>query len=169
MSGHRVFLGLGSNLGCRESNLYLAVRRLEESGIRLVRASSIYETEPFGRTDQPLFLNTVVEVRTDLEPEELLKAVKAIENLLGRRPGPRWGPRSIDIDILLYDDLRLQSKELVIPHRGLSERAFVLVPLQEIAPEVNIGKGLDVESALNRLGGTKGIRKYSPWRDDHGR
>jgi 2-amino-4-hydroxy-6-hydroxymethyldihydropteridine diphosphokinase len=104
--------------------------------IVLRRLSSLYVTKPWGRTDQGDFVNAVAEVETHLGPRELLSRVKAIEDRLGRRPGPRWGPREIDIDILLYGNEVVKEDDLVIPHPCLCERAFVLVPLAELAPDL---------------------------------
>jgi 2-amino-4-hydroxy-6-hydroxymethyldihydropteridine diphosphokinase len=129
------YLGLGSNLGERLWNLVQAVAALDEvPGIRVTRVSSFRETPPFGVQDQPEFLNGAVEIETELEPPALLAAVKEIETKLGRVPSYRWGPRLIDIDILLYDRLRWESPELTIPHPGLLERPFVMEPLAELAP-----------------------------------
>lgn len=131
-----VYLGLGSNLGDRQRNLEWAVELLEETPrVRVTRVSSFRVTTPFGVEEQPEFFNAVAEIDTDLDPPALLAAVKAIEARMGRAPTYRWGPRLIDIDILLYDDLRWQSPELTIPHPGLLERPFVREPLAELAPE----------------------------------
>lgn len=137
MTNERVFLGLGTNLGDREENLRSALNRIAgQPGNRVVAVSSFRETEPWGVTDQPRFLNAAAEIRTALEPAELLAAVKRIENELGRVPTFQWGPRVIDIDLLLFGDRRLQSDELTLPHPHLLDRAFVWEPLAEIAPEV---------------------------------
>ena len=130
----RVFLGLGGNLGDPEANLVEAAERLERKGLRIVRASSVYKTEPVGMIDQPWFFNQVLEIETEMSPVRLLRAVKSIERALGRKPGPRNGPRPIDIDILLAGDIVLKTAELEIPHARMTERKFVLVPLAEIAP-----------------------------------
>ncbi len=131
---HLACLSLGSNLGDRLANLAAARSALAEIG-QPGAASSIYETEPWGYTDQPDFLNQVVFLSTTLSPEELLTAVKEIETRLGRQPTFRYGPRSMDIDILFYDDLVLNSAGLIIPHPRLASRAFVLAPLLELAPD----------------------------------
>jgi 2-amino-4-hydroxy-6-hydroxymethyldihydropteridine diphosphokinase len=128
-----VYLGLGANLGNRARNIYRALRLLGPY-VRLGRISSLYETAPVGLTDQPWFLNLVCAGETDLSPEALLKLAKTIEGDMGRKQGVRFGPRPIDIDILLYDDLVLSTPRLVIPHPRLHERAFVLIPLSEVAP-----------------------------------
>jgi 2-amino-4-hydroxy-6-hydroxymethyldihydropteridine diphosphokinase len=130
------YLGLGSNLGDRRRNLEQAVERLTDTPrIRVLRVSSFRETEPFGVQDQPLFLNGVAEIETDLQPPALLAAVKQIERDMGRVATYRWGPRLIDIDILLYDRIRWESAELTIPHPGLLARSFATEPLGELAPE----------------------------------
>ncbi|MCB9134742.1 MAG: 2-amino-4-hydroxy-6-hydroxymethyldihydropteridine diphosphokinase [Anaerolineales bacterium] len=129
-----IFLSLGTNLGDREANLRSAIAALAPA-VRVTRASSVYETAPWGFTDQPSFLNMVVAGETDLPPLELLTFLKTLETKLGRTPTFRYGPRLIDVDILFYDDLTLQTPELVIPHPKLHERAFVLVPLADVAAE----------------------------------
>ncbi len=128
-----VYLGLGSNLGDRDALLRAAVERLA-SAVRVTRVSSIWDTAPLLVTDQPRFHNAVVEGLTRLDPFALLSAIKRIERALGRTPGPRYGPRPVDIDILLYDNLTLDTPELTIPHAQLASRAFALAPLAEIAP-----------------------------------
>ena len=129
---HRVFLGLGSNLGDRQANLFRAMKLLEpEIGIESV--SSIYKTEPWGVQEQPYFLNCAVAANTSLTPYELLVKLKSIEKKMGRQPTFRYGPRLVDIDLLLYDELIMSTDELTIPHPRMLERAFVLVPLAEIA------------------------------------
>src|SRR5262245_52834992 len=128
-----VYLGLGSNLGDRDAHLRRAISRLTEL-LYIARVSSVYETEPLLVKDQPLFHNLACAGNTTLDPFSLLHALKRIESDLGRVPGQRYGPRVIDIDILLLDDLVLTSPELTIPHPAMLERAFVLIPLAEIAP-----------------------------------
>jgi 2-amino-4-hydroxy-6-hydroxymethyldihydropteridine diphosphokinase len=127
------YLGLGSNLGDRDARLRAAISKLA-AFVQVERVSSVYETEPLLVADQPLFHNLACVGKTTLDPFSLLRALKRIESDLGRVPGPRYGPRVIDIDILLLDDLVLDTPELTIPHPGMLERAFVLTPLAEIAP-----------------------------------
>ena len=130
------YLGLGANLDDQEANLGRALDLLSaESGLRLLRCSRIYETEPWGLADQPRFLNSVVEVATTLAPERLLEVCKDVEQEMGRQPGIRWGPRLIDVDILLYGNQVVQLPHLEIPHPRLHLRAFALVPLAELEPD----------------------------------
>ena len=137
MSVYTVFLGLGSNVGERQQFLQSALKELKSlQPVKVIWASSVYETEPIGRTDQPAFLNTVVEIETGLLPAALQKETQEIERRVGRTPGEKWGPREIDIDILLYDGLVHDKDGLTIPHRGLEKRKFVLIPLKEIAPDI---------------------------------
>ena len=131
----QVYIGLGSNLGDRVEFLEKAAHALAPAVIPL-RSSSIYQTPPWGYAEQPSFLNQVIQAQTDLKPEDLLKKLKQIEKDLGRVEIFRYGPRCIDLDILLYDDLVYQSDTLVVPHPQLAGRAFVLVPLNEIAPNL---------------------------------
>jgi 2-amino-4-hydroxy-6-hydroxymethyldihydropteridine diphosphokinase len=129
---HRIFLALGSNLGDRLVNLERAIDKLEPQ-VHITDVSSVYETEPWGVLDQPRFLNCVIAGKTSLTPEELLGKLKSIETDMGRQPGIRYGPRLIDLDILLYGDLVLTTDQLTIPHPRMLERSFVLIPLAEIA------------------------------------
>jgi 2-amino-4-hydroxy-6-hydroxymethyldihydropteridine diphosphokinase len=130
-----VFIGIGSNLGNREQYCTSAIKLLIESGLKVTKMSRKFETEPWGVENQPRFINMVVKAETVLEPLKLLAILKDIEFRLGRKPDIRWGPRTIDLDILLYDDLVLNTPELNIPHTGMEKRSFVLLPLAEIAPE----------------------------------
>ena len=127
------YIGLGANLGDRAATLREAVRRLEELG-QVSAVSSLYETEPVGYGEQPPFLNAVATLETPLAPEEILAGLLAIERALGRRRSFRNAPRTIDLDLLLVDDLMRETPELSLPHPRMHERAFVLVPLAEIAP-----------------------------------
>jgi len=133
----KIYLSLGSNLGDRELMLQSALDRLNAADLRILRVSSVYETEPIGFKEQPLFLNLVAEGETDLFPLMLLGRIQKVELLLGRkRSGPPNGPRSIDIDILLYGRATVHSARLDIPHPRLHERRFVLGPLVELAPDL---------------------------------
>lgn len=129
-----IFLGLGSNLGDRLHYLEEAFRLLEERGVRVVKKSSVHETEPMGEgtEGQNLYLNMVVEVDTDFSPEDLLRVCLDVENQLGRVREKRWGPRTIDIDVLTYRDKVIDSEFLTLPHPRMHERDFVLIPLREI-------------------------------------
>ncbi|MSQ28525.1 MAG: 2-amino-4-hydroxy-6-hydroxymethyldihydropteridine diphosphokinase [Dehalococcoidia bacterium] len=129
------YLGLGSNLGDRRAKLRDAVQELRWAGT-VRQTSSLYETEPIGFSQQPRFLNAVCAVETGLSPHALLRCLKRIERRLGRRPARQFGPRCIDIDILLYGDQTVRTRGLMIPHSRLGERAFVLVPLRELIPEL---------------------------------
>jgi 2-amino-4-hydroxy-6-hydroxymethyldihydropteridine diphosphokinase len=130
-----VYLGLGSNMGDRQKNLDKALDLLSQR-LQVEKVSSVYETEPIGNVNQPRFLNMVCQAFTRLAPVELLAVAKGIELKLGRAPGKSNAPRPIDIDILFYGDLVIETPELVIPHPRLTERAFVLIPLAEIAPDL---------------------------------
>jgi len=131
-----VFLSLGSNIGEREAQLRDAIRRLEAAGVQMIRESSVYETEPQDLHDQPWFLNLVLEVETRLSPIQLLTAIQAIEESMGRKRDVPKGPRSIDIDILLYGVAIVETEDLQIPHPRLAQRRFVLEPLAELAPDL---------------------------------
>jgi len=162
-SGASVFLALGTNLGEREVNLAQALEELS-SLIIISKVSSIYETPPWGVTDQPAFLNQVLAAETSLNPLELLKAVKDIEAQMGRVASVRYGPRLIDIDILLYGDTVLDTTALTLPHPRMRERAFVLVPLLEIAPDLVLpGSGERLTDLLAGLD-QSGIHK---WEERH--
>lgn len=128
----RCFLGLGANLGDRDANLQAAVDGLRARGVRALRSSSVYETEPVGGPPQPPYRNAVVEVETDLSPHALLDVCQAVEAALGRVRDERWGPRTIDIDLLDCEDLRVDDDRLTLPHPRMGERAFVLVPLADL-------------------------------------
>jgi 2-amino-4-hydroxy-6-hydroxymethyldihydropteridine diphosphokinase len=128
----RVYLGLGSNLGSRVRNLSAARRRLRQKGVRIVRQSHVLETEPWGVLDQPRFLNQVVEGDWEGTPRQLLKAIKEVEREGGRTRTRRWGPRVIDVDILLFGDQHIRVPGLTIPHPRIAERPFVLQSLDEL-------------------------------------
>ena len=148
----RAFLGLGSNLGDKEANIRESLERLSHHpGVRVEKVSSLYETAPVGFTDQPDFLNAAAEIETNLEPMDLLCITSDIEKKMGRVRNFRWGPRVIDIDVLLYDDVLLDTPELVIPHPRMYERAFVMVPLAEIAPDLKLPGGRTPAEVLESL------------------
>jgi 2-amino-4-hydroxy-6-hydroxymethyldihydropteridine diphosphokinase len=161
-----VFLGLGSNLGNRQKNLDMALDLLSQR-MYIKKVSSVYETDPVGNTEQPRFLNLVCQVNTMLAPKELLTLAKGIELKLGRVPAKtKNAPRLIDIDILLYGDKIMKLKKLTIPHPRLVERAFVLVPLAEIAPDaVHPVSGKTARELLNEVTEKQGVFK---WGDDSG-
>lgn len=141
----RYFLSLGSNLGDKRKNLAQALNLLRRHGVRILRASAIYRSEPVGNSDQPWFYNQAVEIRTALRPESVLKTIKKIEAQLGRTQTVLNGPRLIDIDVLLAENSIIRSDHLVIPHPRLEKRNFVLIPLEEIAPEAfhpTLGKSI---------------------------
>jgi dihydroneopterin aldolase/2-amino-4-hydroxy-6-hydroxymethyldihydropteridine diphosphokinase len=131
-----VYIGIGSNLGNREKNCFRAIELLEKKGITVKKRSSLYETKPWGLIDQPLYLNMAIEIETDLNPVQLLEVLKNIEKEVGREKSYQWGPRILDLDILLFDDVVVQVENLEIPHPLMHERYFVLKPLCEIAPGV---------------------------------
>src|SRR3990172_892228 len=129
----RAYIALGANLGDRHGNLIAAIDRLRQH-VTLIDLSAVYETEPWGIVDQPRFLNAACAVETDLPPRDVLALLKSIEADLGRQPSVRYGPPTIDLDLLLYGDAVVDDPDLGVPHPRLAERAFVLVPLAEIAP-----------------------------------
>lgn len=141
----KVYLSLGTNEGNRKENLEKALSYLDSvPAIDVLSVSSIYETEPWGMLEQQLFLNLVTLIDTALDPESLLDTCQEIENRIGRQRFVHWGPRIIDIDILLYDDLTVQNETLTIPHPYIEKREFVLAPLREIAPELILPSGRSV-------------------------
>lgn len=149
---HRIYLLLGSNLGDRHKNIDNAINELKACGIIISRKSSLYNTAPWGYTEQPEFLNQAVEGFTSLEPFELLEEIKKIEKKMGRIDIVRYGPRIIDIDIIFYDDLILKTDKLIIPHPLMHKRLFVLKPLNEIAPDfIHPELKLSVKNLLEKL------------------
>jgi 2-amino-4-hydroxy-6-hydroxymethyldihydropteridine diphosphokinase len=158
----RVFLSLGSNLGDRAATLERALRELEASGeVRILRRSSLYATAPVDRTDQPQFYNLAVEVETSLAPETLLDRCQDVERRLGRVRAERWGPRTVDVDILLYDRQTVSTERLIVPHPELLRRRFVLEPLLEIAPEAVLPDGTPVAPHRARVA-DQSVRRLSP-------
>lgn len=155
-----VYLGLGSNLGDRHQNLEKALDYLAQR-LRIGKKSSVYQTEPVGNTHQPDFLNMVLEVKTMLRPDDLLVLTQGIERKMGRQPGRKNSPRPIDIDILFYDDQVIEGDQLTIPHPHIKERAFVLVPLTEIAPGLKhpvLNKS--IKQLLDELGTVHGVVRW---------
>jgi 2-amino-4-hydroxy-6-hydroxymethyldihydropteridine diphosphokinase len=154
------YLGLGSNLGEREENLCQALALLSTK-MNLEEVSSVYETEPVGYKEQPLFLNLVCRIATNLPPDELFHVAKDVETSMGRIPSFPNAPRIIDIDILFYEDRIMSTQDLIIPHPRLQGRAFVLIPLAEVAPDlVHPELGKSITQLANAVKGRKGVRKY---------
>jgi GTP cyclohydrolase-4 len=160
VKGVEIYLALGSNLGDRMSNLASAVEHLSQK-VNIKKVSTVYETEPVYYKERPLYLNAVLSAVTELEPSDLLRFVKSIESDLGRQPSFRNAPRTIDIDILFYGDQVAETAELIIPHPRIAERAFVLVPLAEIAPRlVHPLLQKRVSELLAMVKGIDGVRKF---------
>lgn len=156
----KVYLGLGSNIGDKKDYLERAIKLLtEHERIQMIKSSSYYETEPIGYTEQDLFLNIVIEIDTLLEPYDLLAYCNKIEEKLNRQRVVRWGPRTIDIDILLYDQHTSDEEQLMLPHPRMCERAFVMIPLYEIAKDIHIN-GVHIENLMQHLD-TKGIKRIA--------
>ena len=162
---HRVFIGLGSNLGDRKANIIEAQERINGlPGTRIVKASSLYESEPHGNA-RTWFVNSVVELATELEPSELLSKLRAIEKAMGRKrvKGRRWGSRIIDLDILLYDQQVIAKRNLKVPHPRMHERRFVLAPLSELAPQFTHPQlGMSISEALGAVQDAKKVTLLRP-------
>jgi 2-amino-4-hydroxy-6-hydroxymethyldihydropteridine diphosphokinase len=159
----RALIGVGSNVGERLEFLQRAVKSLRETvGIEVIQLSSVYETEPVGPTDQPWFLNAVAAVDTSLSPVTLLDQTQAIERALGRETTYRWGPRTIDLDILLYGNIQVRTATLVIPHAELCQRAFVMIPLLELDPRLVLPDGTVVSTCLSALTPPQQVRLFAP-------
>ena len=150
----RGYLGLGSNIGDRRAHLQAAVDALPAHGVNVLASSSVYETEPVGLVlDQRTFFNACVRIETSLGPEELLDACKAVEQSVGRRAGGvRHGPREIDVDVLLLDEVTYSSQRLTLPHAEVTSRRFVLVPLLELDPALTLPDGRRLDAAISSLG-----------------
>ena len=159
---HKSYLGLGTNLGEREENLRRAVKLLKSfPELEVIKVSSIYETEPWGYEEQNDFLNLCLELETTLSAQQLLEKCQAVEDKMGRKREKRWGPRLIDVDILLYDDLELETSDLIVPHPRMQERAFVLIPLQELKPDLMV-QGNTIADCLEKIS-TAGVNYYSDY------
>lgn len=157
-----IYLSLGSNLGDREGNLRAAIALLGAAGVHVLRVSSVYETEPLEVRDQPWFLNLVVEAETELFPKQLLARIQKIELELGRARVRPKGPRTIDIDILLYGESLIETGELTVPHPRLAERRFVLEPLAELAPELRHPASRRTVRELLAATAGQTVRKFTP-------
>ena len=156
------YLGLGSNLGLREDNLLRAIDLLRPL-VRVHCSSSVYQTAPWGYVEQPIFLNCVLEVTSTLAPHRLLDSVIGLEREMGRQRGARYGPRLIDVDILLYGNLNLDHSDLQIPHPRMHMRAFVLVPLAELAPNLNHpALNCSIAALAQRVNGKEGVTIWGP-------
>ena len=156
------YVALGTNLGDRLEQLRAAVRLLAETdGVDVVRSSRVFETEPVG-PPQPAYLNAVIEVRTTLAPRELLEAAQAVENSLGRERAERWGPRTIDVDILTFDDRTVEEPDLEIPHPRMHERGFVLVPLAELDDDPMLPGGRRLAEIRLSPDVVFGVRPFAP-------
>ena len=160
----RGYLGLGSNVGDRRAHLQAAVARLPEHGVRVLASSSVYDTEPVGMVlDQPEFLNAAVRIETAHAPAELLAACKQVERELGRADGGvRHGPRVIDVDVLLLDGLTYESERLTLPHSEVTSRRFVMVPLLELDPDLELPGGERLVGSLAALGAGQSVRVAGP-------
>jgi 2-amino-4-hydroxy-6-hydroxymethyldihydropteridine diphosphokinase len=159
----RVLIGLGSNVGDRLQFLRRAVHGLRQTiGVEVIELSSVYETEPVGPADQAWFLNAVVAAATSLIPLTLLERTQAIERALDRETLYHWGPRTIDLDILLYGSLQVRTTTLVIPHAELCHRAFVMIPLLELDPGLVLSDGTAVSACLSALTPPQPVRLFAP-------
>jgi len=160
-SHHRAYIGLGSNIPDRERNLYEAVKLLQLSPeIQAIKSSAIYETDPVGFVDQPLFLNQVILIETTLSAPQLFARMLEVEQQLGRVRHQRWGPRTIDLDLLLFGNATIQSMDLIIPHPRMMERAFVLIPLAEIIDQDYEISGVSFKEHLRLLQGMAGVKRW---------
>jgi 2-amino-4-hydroxy-6-hydroxymethyldihydropteridine diphosphokinase len=163
MSSTIAYIGLGSNQGDRPANLERAAGELAAvPGVVLRRRAPVYETAPLGHTDQDWFLNTVVEVETTLSARELLDRMLEIERRLGRERKERWGPRVIDLDLLLFGTERIAEPGLLVPHPRLAERAFAVVPLADLRPELDLPDGGKALMLARRLAREQRLHRYAP-------
>jgi 2-amino-4-hydroxy-6-hydroxymethyldihydropteridine diphosphokinase len=152
MNSHIAYVGIGANVGDRVGSIRRALALLDEApGIRVDGVSALYETPPWGYLEQPAFLNAAARLATDLGPLQVLLALKSFEVVIGREVTFHWGPRVIDLDLLLYDDERVSRRGLEVPHPGLLGRGFVLVPLRDVYPNFRAPDGSTIEALLSRL------------------
>jgi 2-amino-4-hydroxy-6-hydroxymethyldihydropteridine diphosphokinase len=159
----RAFIGFGSNVGDRLQSLQRAMKHLTETiGVQVRGVSSVYETAPIGPAAQAWFLNAVAAVDTRLSPATLLNQTQAIERALGRETTYHWGPRTIDLDILLYGDMQVRTATLTIPHAELCHRAFVMIPLLEIDPGLVLPDGTAISACLSMLTPSQQVRRFAP-------
>ncbi|TMW69931.1 2-amino-4-hydroxy-6-hydroxymethyldihydropteridine diphosphokinase [Alteribacter natronophilus] len=159
-------IGIGSNIGDRYRHITSAMKELEQHPeITIEKKSSIYETDPVGYTEQEAFLNAVFRITTGLEAVALLDVLQGVEHELGRRREIRWGPRTIDLDILLYNDENIELERLIVPHPRMHERSFVLIPLKEIEPDLVLPGGCRIDDCIQDLSDKEGVRK---WRKSSG-
>ncbi|CFX10907.1 7,8-Dihydro-6-hydroxymethylpterin-pyrophosphokinase, HPPK [Syntrophomonas zehnderi OL-4] len=150
--GKRAYLSLGTNLGNKYQNIVSAHAYIKQiAGVKISRQSSIYRTSPWGKTDQSDFLNQVIEIETELNPLDLLHELQSVEIKMGRLTNEKWGPRIIDLDIVLYGDENIHLKELTVPHPYIFQRLFVLIPLQEIEPDFIFPDGSSIKEVLARV------------------
>lgn len=163
---YKAFIGVGSNLGVPADNCEEAIRLLNATDdIEMISRSSLYESEPVGKTDQNSFVNATVAIKTSLVPERLLDAVLSIEKTLGRERREKWGPRIIDLDILAYEDLMINTTNLTLPHPEMTKRRFVLLPLSEFAGEyIHPVENKTILDLLKELPETPQVKKISPVR-----
>ncbi len=161
---HHAFIALGSNIGDRASYLEQAIALMNDhNDIRVIKRSSIYETEPVGYVDQQSFLNMVIHVQTSFNPRELLEVTQSIERECGRKRDVRWGPRTIDLDILLFDQENMEMENLSIPHPRMWERAFVIVPLIELEPTLYVEqRGQSIKEVYDELLDKEGVMLWNP-------
>ncbi|HHY22839.1 MAG TPA: 2-amino-4-hydroxy-6-hydroxymethyldihydropteridine diphosphokinase [Clostridiaceae bacterium] len=161
----KVYIALGSNMGNRYENLKKAIKAISAlDNTKLIKSSNIYETEPVGYLAQDKFLNMVILVETNLNPLMLLRKLQEIENMLQRKRLIRWGPRTIDLDILLYDKLTINLPELQIPHPEMLKRAFVLIPLKDIEPDMEI-YGKDIDRYIDACNDKIGVKHFKLFKD----
>ncbi|CAM3691865.1 2-amino-4-hydroxy-6-hydroxymethyldihydropteridine diphosphokinase [Marinicrinis lubricantis] len=170
---HQAWIGLGSNIGDRQDYLLSALKLLHQrQGVQVVCTSSIYETAPVGYLDQSAFLNMAAQLTTNLDPEHLLRTMLEVERELGRTREIRWGPRTIDLDLIMYDNMQVEyeSEHLILPHPRMLERAFVLLPLAECLKQAGHPDMRQIEQHLDHLDMTEGIEKWKTfsWPDELG-